>query len=202
MGDGDVHVVLLHLRDSHRRAGRSHRSPPRADADRAVVVGVHVVDRRRLELLPAPLHQILLWRRRSRRIPQRIHRRLALVPGIAAREHVRGAADGEPDWRRHRAAPGGPHPDSLRLARGVLRVRRHGRDLGGGMVRLVSRQPGREIRHDRGGARGDRHERTRTRPRFSLANGVPFRDRPGDALRRPSATSTSIRSSRRGFTRS
>ena len=63
VGDGDVHVVLLPVRDSHRRARRSHRPAPRADARRAVVVGVHGADRDDVELLPAPRDPLLLRRR-------------------------------------------------------------------------------------------------------------------------------------------
>ena len=58
MGDGDVHAVLLPVRDSHRRAGGSDRPAPRADARGAVVVRVHVADRHGVELLPAPVHEI------------------------------------------------------------------------------------------------------------------------------------------------
>ena len=38
--------LLQRIRNSHRRARRSHRPAARADPDRAVVVGVHVADRR------------------------------------------------------------------------------------------------------------------------------------------------------------
>ena len=65
-------------------------------------------------------HQVLLWRRRSGRVSERLDRRLALVPSVPAREHVRCAADGEPDWRSHRAAPGRADSDPLRMARVLL----------------------------------------------------------------------------------
>ena len=139
VGDRDVHAVLLPVRDSHRGAGRSHRSAPRFDAGGAVVVRVHVPDRRSIELLPAPDHEVLLWRRRSGRVSERIHCRFALVPSVPAREHVRSAADGKPDWRSHGAAHGRADPDPLWVARILLCVRRTGNGLGGGLVRLVSR---------------------------------------------------------------
>ena len=91
MGDGHVHAVVLPLRDSHRRAGRSHRPAARAHPDRAVVVGVHLADRRGLELRPAPRHAVLLRRRRGGRVPQRVDRRVALVSGEPASEHRRAS---------------------------------------------------------------------------------------------------------------
>ncbi len=49
--------------------------------------------------------------------PNASHRRLALVSGVAAREHGGRDADGQPDRRRHRAAAGRADPDALRMAR-------------------------------------------------------------------------------------
>ena len=43
------------------------------------------------ELLPAPDDEILLWCRRSGRVSERIHCRLAVVPAVPAREHVPGS---------------------------------------------------------------------------------------------------------------
>src|SRR6185436_3752445 len=95
----DVYAVLLPLRDSDRGAGRSDWSATGADTRGAVVVGLHVADRHDVELLPAAAHQVLLRRRRSRRVSERLDRRRALVPTDPAGQYVRCAADGQPDWR-------------------------------------------------------------------------------------------------------
>ena len=165
MGGGDVHAVLLPVRDPHRRAGRSHRPAPRTDASRAVVVSLHVADRHGVQLPLSPVDAILLRRRRSGRISERIDRRLAVVPRDPAREHVRSPADGEPDWRGGRAAVGGACPDPLWMARILLCVRHGGRDLGSSLVCLVSRFSRREVRSEPGGTRGDSGLSTRRRRR-------------------------------------
>jgi hypothetical protein len=77
-----------------------------------VVVRVHVADWPRFELSSSVAHQVLLWCWRSRGIPKRIHRRLALVPEDAARQYFRSHADGEPNWRRCGSVAGGTDPDS------------------------------------------------------------------------------------------
>ena len=63
------------------------------------------------------LDQILLRRRGSGRVSERVDCRVAMVPAHPAREHGRRPVDGQPDWRRHRAAPDRAHPDPLRMAR-------------------------------------------------------------------------------------
>ncbi len=143
LGDGDVHPLLLLVRDSDRHAGGSHRASPGPDAHGVVVVGVHVVHRCGVELLLPAAHHDSLRRRRGGRISERVHRRLAVVPAEPAGEHLGRAADGRPDRRRDCAADGRAHPDPLRLAHVVLRVRRGGRGLGRspGMSGFAMRPP-------------------------------------------------------------
>ncbi len=113
----------------------------------------------------------------------------------------RGHADGEPDWRSHRAAAGRAHPDPLWMARVLLCVRRGGRDLGGRLVHLVPRFSRGEAGSEPGGTR--RRPRVSRRRRRTVFPGgsrcVPKACWPCWA--RPSATSTCTPSSRRGFTR-
>ena len=118
------------------------------------------------------LDEILLRRRRSGRVSERLDRRLAVVPSDPAREHCRGHVDGEPDRRRHRAVAGRAHPDPLWMARLVLCVRRGGRDLGRRLVRLVPRFSRGESGSEPGGTRGDRGSPSSTGARFPLADGA------------------------------
>ena len=177
VGDGDVHALLWHLRDSDRRPGGSDWPATRVDARGAVVVGLHVAHRHGVELLPAPDCQIVLRRRRGRCVSKRRNRRLPLVSCHAAREHVRRAADGEPDWRRDSAAAGGPDPDSIWLACVVLSVRRAGSPLVGHLVLVVPRLAGGKARCERSRARRDGASASRISSWLSVERRASFRER-------------------------
>ena len=177
LGDRDVYALLLPVRDSHGRAGRSDRSAPRADAGGAVVVRLHFADRHGLELLPSSDDEIRLRRWRSGRVSERIDRRLTLVPSDPTRKHFRAHADGEPNWRSHRTVAGRTHPDPLWMARILLCVRR-GRDgLGRRLVHLVPRFSRRETGSEPGGAHRDRGSPSRIGAGFPMADRVGFRKR-------------------------
>ena len=72
-------------------AGRRHRSAPRADAHRAVVVGVHHAHRGGAGLPVAGRHPVPVRRRRGGRVSERGAELLAVVPGARARHGQRRA---------------------------------------------------------------------------------------------------------------
>ena len=79
-----VHARLLAVRDPVGLARRRHRSPPRADAHRAVVVGVHDADRRGRGVSIAHRHAVPVRRRRGRRVPEHVARALPVVSRSAS----------------------------------------------------------------------------------------------------------------------
>ena len=144
MGDRHVHARLLSLRNSDRHDGRPHRPAARPHPHRGVVVGVHRPDRRDDGSLSLAAHQVPVRGRGGRRLSECVRGGVAMVPSAAARHDVRREPDGESGGRRHRAAAGVADPDALRLADVVLRIRRSGTGLGGGLVCVVPRFARRE----------------------------------------------------------
>ena len=163
-----VHPRLRHLRDPHGALGRPPRRRLRAHAHRELVVGVHAAHRRRVQLRLAACHPLPVRRRRSRRIPVRGARALAL--GAAARTRYRerhlllrrlriGGAD-----HLHRERAAALHELAHHPARVRLRGIRVGHRLEALVPRRAHRPPGRQRRRTRADHRRPHAGRSRIRP--------------------------------------
>ncbi len=155
LGDRRLHAGLRGIRDPERRAGRSHRTAPRAFSDRIVVVGLHIADGAGRWLLSAAAGPVSFRHGGGGRISLRGGGGGALVSGARARAGVWNFADGQPGGRRDCPVAGSADPDSVRVAGIFLCIRRGGSRLERGLVLVVPRFAGGEGGRQPGRAGGD-----------------------------------------------
>ena len=165
-----VHARLLAVRDSVGLARRRRGSAPRADAHRAVVVGVHDADRcgRRVS--------VAAWRSGSCSAPAKPAR--FRTSRAASRSGFRRASAARANGVLFLGSRMGGHAvgadraaadRALGLARELRRLRRARARVGGGVVRVVSRPARRSTRRrTRRSSRGFEQDRRRRRGRSPM----------------------------------
>ena len=156
LGGGGVRDRLRGVRNPERIDGRPHRAAQGADADRDLVVGVHLDDGVGVELPGAAAHPLPVRSGGGGGLPQQLGEHIALVPDGGARAGARAGVDGEPRGRGDFALPGDPNSDGVGVAGVVFLFRVPGHYLGGDLVLVVPRSSVGEARREQGRDRGDR----------------------------------------------
>ena len=146
LGDGCLLHQLRPAGDSQRRVGRPVRAATRVDPHRGLVVDVHHPDRRDVELLRAAGDAALVRRRRGRGVPECHGQHASLVSDSRTSTGTRLCLGRQPRGRSLDAVAGRAADGGRGLARRVLSVRRNRLRVGGGVVVVVSKPPGRTSR--------------------------------------------------------